>query len=351
MGKIIVVGLGAGDIEQLPLGVYRLLKEQKHPIFLRTQLHPVVDILVQEGLIVHSFDDVYENQSQFEDVYQEIVRCLITAANKEDIVYAVPGHPLVAERTVHLLLENKENSEVEIKGGKSFLDDLFQAVHIDPVEGFQLLDAMELHEDQIDSGQHLILMQVFDQYTASDAKLTLMEKYPDEHQVALVHAAGTSQQQVDWLPLFEIDRMQGIHNLTSLYVPPLALDDRSRAFATAQAYMDAITGEGGDVWVKQQTHESLVPYLREEVSELISAVEAENMENMIEELGDILMQILYHTSLGEQAGYFSLEDVLDMLNKKLRRRHPHVFDGVEARTVEEVDALWQKIKTEEKRDF
>lgn len=350
MGKISVVGLGPGDMAQLPMGVYHLLKGGQ-PIFLRTKLHPVVETLAKEGFEFDSFDAVYEANEQFEGVYDKIVAQLIAAAEKQDIIYAVPGHPMVAEKTVQLLLEDKQGIEVEIKGGKSFLDDLFQAVRIDPVEGFQLLDALDLKQDEIELGQHVIIMQVFNEYIASEVKLTLMEKYPDEHLVALVHAAGSQAEKVEWLPLFEIDRMQGVHNLTSLYVPPLAQDDRTKSFQTLQYYIDTITGEDGDVWIKAQTHESLLPYLKEETDEFIEAVEKEDSENMVEELGDILMQVLYHTNLGERSGYFSLEEVVETLNKKLRRRHPHVFDGIEATTAEEVDALWQKIKLEEKREL
>ncbi len=346
MGKISVVGLGPGDLEQLPMGVYRLLKSDE-PIYLRTKLHPVVSELEQEGFNFHSFDEVYEKNEQFEGVYETISAELIDLASKQDIIYAVPGHPMVAEKSVQLLLANKQGIEIDIKGGKSFLDDLFQAVQIDPIEGFQLVDALDLKQDELEVGQHIIIMQVFNQYIASDVKLTLTEKYPDDHMVALVDAAGSKTEKVDWLPLVEIDRMEGVHNLTSMYVPPLARDDQTKSFQTAQYYIDRITGEQGGVWIKEQTHESLIPYLKEETAEFIKAVENEDDANMVEELGDILMQVLYHTNLGEQSGYFSLEEVLETLNKKLRRRHPHVFDGVEAASTQEVESLWQKIKAEE----
>lgn len=346
MGKISVVGLGPGDLEQLPMGVYRLLKSDE-PIYLRTKLHPVVSELEQEGFEFHSFDEVYEKNNQFEEVYDAITAELIEIASKQDIIYAVPGHPMVAEKSVQLLLANQQGIEIDIKGGKSFLDDLFQAVQIDPIEGFQLVDALDLKQDELAIGQHIIIMQVFNQYIASEVKLTLTEKYPDDHMVALVDAAGSKTEKVDWLRLVDIDKMEGVHNLTSMYVPPLARDEQTKSFQTLQYYIDKITGEQGDIWIKQQTHESLIPYLKEETAEFIKAVENEDDVNMVEELGDILMQVLYHTNLGEQAGYFSLEEVLETLNKKLRRRHPHVFDGVEASSVEEVEKLWQKIKAEE----
>ncbi|SEK98220.1 tetrapyrrole methylase family protein / MazG family protein [Carnobacterium iners] len=348
MGRISVVGLGPGDLEQLPMGVYRLLKSDQ-PVYLRTKLHPAVSELEEEGFEFHSFDAVYENNGQFEGVYETISKELLELANNQDIIYAVPGHPMVAEKSVQLLLASKQGIEINIKGGKSFLDDLFQAVQIDPIEGFQLVDALDLKKDELELGQHIIIMQVFNQYIASDVKLILTEKYPDDHVVAFVHAAGSKTEEVEWLPLVEIDRMQGVHNLTSMYIPPLARDDQTKSFQTAQYYIDLITGETGDSWIKKQTHESLIPYLKEETAEFIEAIEKEDDINMVEELGDILMQVLYHTNLGERSGYFSLEEVLETLNKKLRRRHPHVFDEVEAASIEEVEILWQKIKSEEMR--
>src|SRR5690348_968986 len=111
--KIEILGLGAGDLEQLPFGVYKKLMGSSH-LYLRTKEHPVVAELEKEGLHYTSFDSIYEKHDQFEVVYQEIVGTLLDKAQNEAIIYAVPGHPLVAERTVQLLLEKGPKSEVEI---------------------------------------------------------------------------------------------------------------------------------------------------------------------------------------------------------------------------------------------
>ncbi len=142
MNTIYVFGLGAGDVKQLPIGVYRKLK-RAHPLFLRTKEHPVVKWLTEEGIAFTSFDEVYEKHEQFADVYADIVDQLTEQAKRGDVFYAVPGHPLVAERTVQLLFEAERRGvcRIVIEGGQSFLDALFTAVRIDPIEGFQLLDA------------------------------------------------------------------------------------------------------------------------------------------------------------------------------------------------------------------
>ena len=135
--QITVVGLGVGELEQLPYGIYKRLKETKQPIYLRTADHPVVSELMAEGMKFTSFDSVYEKHDQFEGVYREIVATLLEQAEKEPIIYAVPGHPLVAESTVQQLLAQPEH--LDIIGGQSFLDPMFAAVGVDPIEGFQLL--------------------------------------------------------------------------------------------------------------------------------------------------------------------------------------------------------------------
>ncbi|MFY9903389.1 MAG: MazG nucleotide pyrophosphohydrolase domain-containing protein [Trichococcus sp.] len=345
MGKIEIMGLGAGDLEQLPYGVYSRLLAADF-VHLRTKEHPVVENLKAAGVQFESFDDIYESKDNFDDVYRQIADQLLDKAKTQDLIYAVPGHPLVAEDSVKHLLENEAGIEVEIVGGKSFIDDFFQAVAIDPIEGFQLLDGLTFHQDQLSLGNHLIIMQVFNEFVASDVKLKLMEKYPDEHQVALVDAAGTKMQKVTWCPLYEMDRLEGVHNLLSLYVPPLEKDERTKSFELTQTYMDAIVEK--DVWVQSQTHESLLPYLKEECEEVAEAIQNDDIDNLIEELGDILLQVFYHASFGEREGFFTMEDILETLNKKLRRRHPHVFDGVKADTIEEIDKMWQAIKAKEK---
>lgn len=347
MHTITIVGLGPGDRDQMPIKVEKELK--KHPnIFMRTKDHPAVTELEQEGLSFQTFDYIYErNEKDFSRVYDSIVSELIQAAEGEPVLYAVPGHPMVAEKTVKELLNRYE--QVEVIGGASFLDDLFLSVKVDPVEGFQLLDSFDLDPDTLQTGQHVIVMQVFNALMAGEVKLTLMEKYPDDYEVAVVDAAGSKEECVKWMPLFEIDRFEGVHNLRSLYIPPLERDEQVTSLSTLQYYIDQITSPDGDIWINEQTSQSLLTYFKEETEELFEAIEKEDIENTIEELGDVLLQILYQTNTAENEGLFTFEDVLTEINRKIRRRHPHVFDGIEATTVEEVDALWQKIKAEEKR--
>ncbi|MEH7300947.1 nucleoside triphosphate pyrophosphohydrolase [Neobacillus drentensis] len=348
--KIEVLGLGAGDLEQLPMGVYKKLLGSSH-LFLRTKEHPVVQELEKEGMTYSSFDSVYEKHDQFEAVYEEIVQTLLQKAEHETVVYAVPGHPLVAERTVQLLLQYGPENQVEISigGGQSFIDALFASLKIDPVEGFQLLDGNALHVGQLQLEQHIFISQVYDQFIASNVKLTLMEKLPDDYEVFIVTAAGSKQEVIEKVPLYELDRNVSINNLTSVYVPPVVEEEiLYKNFSKLREIIAILRGPDGCPWDKKQTHESLKRYLIEETYEVIEAIDSGDIDHLIEELGDVLLQVMLHAQIGEDDGYFSVDDVIEGLSAKMIRRHPHVFGNGKAENAEEVVQNWQAIKEQEK---
>ena len=109
-GNITVVGLGAGDMDQLTVGVHKLLTQAKH-LYIRTKDHPLISELEQETEAdIRYFDDIYEKHDQFEAVYEEITDILFEKAKQEDVVYAVPGHPFVAEKPFSCYLNAGKNN-------------------------------------------------------------------------------------------------------------------------------------------------------------------------------------------------------------------------------------------------
>ncbi|MED4586874.1 nucleoside triphosphate pyrophosphohydrolase [Brevibacillus choshinensis] len=349
---ITVVGLGAGDLDQLPYGIYRTLKQAQH-LFLRTQEHPVVAQLSAENIAFTSFDEIYEQHESFEDVYTDIVEKLFVSAQQHgEIVYAVPGHPLVAERTVQLLLEQGHDRgvQIEIGGGQSFIDPLFARLKIDPIEGFSLLDGTALKTDQVSPGLHTIIAQVYDTFIASDVKLTLMEVLPDDFLVTVATAVGVAgQERIETVPLYELDRLDRFGNLSLVYVPP-ASDERIsyRQFSYLKDIVAILRSPGGCPWDREQTHQSIRKNLIEETYEVLETIDDEDPDAMCEELGDLLMQIMLHSQIASEDGYFTVDDVVATLNEKLVRRHPHVFGEKSANDSEEALANWQEIKAQEK---
>ncbi|MGM9950759.1 MAG: nucleoside triphosphate pyrophosphohydrolase [Lysinibacillus sp.] len=350
MHQLTVIGLGAADLDQLQMGVYKQLKQAKN-LYVRTEDHPVLHELKAEGVAFSSFDHIYEKHDAFAPVYEEIASLLINQAQDGPVMYAVPGHPLVAEQTVQHLIEAEKRGEVilKIEGGQSFLDPIFGALKIDPIEGFQLLDGTSMSMHDVNMRQHILIAQVYDAFSASEVKLTLMEKYRDDYPVTIVTAAGSSREKLTTVPLYELDHVAELNNLTTVYVPPVASDeDALRDWTTFRRIIATLRGPNGCPWDQKQTHESLKKYLLEEAHEFLAAVDAQDDHAMVEELGDVLLQVFLHAQIGEDSGYFNLEEVLASISEKMIRRHPHVFGDVSVEDADEVVANWEEIKLAEK---
>lgn len=346
--KIDIIGLGAGDLDQLSIGIYKKLQDTKKPVFIRTLDHPLVADLEKEGVTFKSFDAIYESHQQFGDVYVQIAAELSQSAKDDgEIIYAVPGHPMLAEQTVQLLLENDE-LDVSILGGQSFLDDLFRVLRIDPIDGFQFVDATSFNRNGLNYQQHLIFCQVYDSFIASEVKLSLLEDLPPEHPVTVVCAVGSEKESIETIPLVELDHYSKVSNLTSVYVPPVQEEQLNHQFFRLKEVISVLRGPNGCPWDKKQTHASLKKYLIEEAYELLEAIDLEDDEKIIEELGDVLLQVMLHSQIGEDAGFFTVDDVINTVTEKMIRRHPHVFGDVKAEDEDTVMKNWQAIKQEEK---
>lgn len=114
------------------------------------------------------------------------------------------------------------------------------------------------------------------------------------------------------------------------------------------ATLHRLRAPGGCEWCREQTHESLVQYLVEETYELIEAIENGSREELLEELGDVIYQVIFHADIEAEAGRFTLDDVAAHMTAKMVARHPHVFGDVVAKTPDEVVATWDRVKALEK---
>jgi tetrapyrrole methylase family protein/MazG family protein len=346
---ITIIGLGPGNPALLTLEAQQILNESSE-LVLRTQKHPTVSHLPRH-LALRSFDHIYEEKETFEQVYAEIVRQLLELAQRpEGVCYAVPGHPLVGEATVRGLLDAaaQANLPVRIVAGVSFLEPIFQTLRLDPLQGFQILDAIELalrRYPPVNADLPLLIGQVYSQHLASEVKLALMNVYPDEHRVTLISAAGLPEEKAQVIPLYELDRQRDIAHLTSLYVPPLPEPGAVESFMEVVARLRA---PDGCPWDREQSHASLRPYLLEESYEVLAALDAEDTESLCEELGDLLLQVLLHTQIAVEESEFGMSDVVRQIVAKLKRRHPHVFGDVQVSGSAEVLVNWEAIKKAEK---
>ncbi|WP_373231991.1 nucleoside triphosphate pyrophosphohydrolase [Cohnella sp.] len=353
--SITILGLGSGGEDQLTLGTLKVLERSIHR-YVRTAYHPAVADLQRRSITFEAFDAIYEQSDSFEQVYEAITGALILAAKKnpdENIVYAVPGHPMVAERTVQLLRQRtpEEGIAVTLLGGESFLDQSFTRLGFDPIEGFQLLDAGDLMREHLRPRLHTVIGQVYDAFTASEVKLTLMSVYPDDHPVTVGQALGVpGLENIQQVPLHELDRLDAYGNLTLVYIPASTDDQlRRRSFERLHEIVSVLRSPNGCPWDQEQTHQSIRKNFIEETFEAIEAIDLDDPDSMKEEFGDVILQVLLHSQMEEETGAFDVYDVLAELNDKLIFRHPHVFGGENARDAEEALKNWEQMKAEEKK--
>lgn len=219
--KITVVGLGPGRFGLITLESWQVM-QQAERLVLRTRIHPTVADIEKHGLMFSSYDGFYEEASDFETLYHHIAEDLLhRAAEQGDLVYAVPGSPLVAERTVVLLRELAKESgvTVDILPGMSFVEVMYTRLGLDPIAGLTILDAEDVGTLKERPAQSLIITQVYDPIIASDTKLMLMDLYPDEYEVTYIHNLALPDESIRKIPLYELDRQKDVDHLTSLFVP------------------------------------------------------------------------------------------------------------------------------------
>ena len=355
-----MVGLGPAGPEFLT-GRARELVAGSGAVFLRTARHPAAAALSDYV----AFDPIYESAATFDEVYATIVEELVEVATTqapEPVTYAVPGSPLVAERTVELLRRDPR-VDVTVVPALSFLDLAWERLGIDPLSaGVRLVDAEQFAlQFTCDGGPHLVA-QCWSQDLLSEIKLST--SFDDDlvaPEVVLLSHLGLPDEQVVRVAWWDLDRTLPPDHLTSLYIPALP------ASATSEGEMGRLeelvaTLRAECPWDRVQTHGSLMPHLLEESYEVLDAlrelVAAEGGDepsavaaatgHLEEELGDLLFQVVFHARLAEEAGRFTLADVARGVRDKLVHRHPHVFGDADAHTAEEVRANWEEIKREEK---
>lgn len=348
MGKITIIGLGPGEYSLISQGALEVLKSSDR-IFLRTEKHPIMDRLKNE-IKYTSLDYFYSEDEDFDNVYNKIANFIIDESKNGNLVYVVPGHPRVAEKTVSIIscIAKEKGIETEIIASMSFVDAMFNYLEVDPSQGFKLIDAFEIKNSYIDTNTSMIITQIYDRFIASNVKLSLMEFYDDEQEICIVKAAGVKAlESKKYVKLYELDRNENDFDyLTSLYIPK-SEKTMYNTVKDLENIVEELRGENGCDWDKKQTHESLREHIIEEAYELVQAIDNDDIDEMIEELGDILLHVVFHSQIGKEEGYFDLKEVINTICEKLIYRHPHVFKN-ESIDMNTYDKTWEDLKKKEK---
>ena len=340
MNKVVVVGLGPAGPELLT-GAAAAAIERVPVRFLRTARHPAAVAVADAGAT--TFDLLYEGAATLDQVYAGIVDALVEAAAEEgEVLYAVPGSPLVAERSVELLLADPR-VEVDVVAGLSFLDLAWARLGVDPLAaGVRLVDGHRFAVEAAGERGPLLVGQCDSSSVLSEIKLAVDEG-PD---VVVLHHLGLADEAVRPVAWADLDREVRPDHLTAVWVPQLAAPVAGEVARFAELVR---TLRATCPWDKEQTHQTLTRHLIEETYEVLEAIEElPHYGHLEEELGDLLFQVVFHATLAAEAGEFTLADVARVVHDKLVHRHPHVFGDVQADTAGQVMRNWELIKQAEK---
>ena len=344
-GRVVVVGLGPAGPEHVTAATVAAIERIPHRL-LRTARHPSAALVAGAT----SFDAVYEREASFAAVYEAIVDLVVAAADQHgEVLYAVPGSPLVAEQTVARLLAD-DRVHVEIVPALSYLDFAWRALAIDPLTaGVRLVDGRRFAVDAAGERGPLLVAQCDRPEVLSDIKLAV-ESAPNEP-VVVLQRLGLPDEAITEVMWDELDRTVTPDHLTTLWIPALAAPV---GIEVARFHELVRTLREQCPWDREQTHGSLTRHLIEEAYELVDAIDAldpddpATEDHLVEELGDVLFQVEFHAVIAEQAGRFSMADVARTVHDKLVLRHPHVFGTVEVDGAEQVLTNWEAIKRAEK---
>ena len=309
-------------------------------LYLQTSEHPSAKPVLDADLVFTTLDDLYETAEDFDKLNEAIAARLVSAGN---CVYAVMGDGCFAQLPAIEKAAKKHGFHVDVLPGVSYAKAAFPKL-----QDAQIYAARALPK-RVDPNMPLYIQELDNPIIAGEIKLTLSEIYPDECPVTLATMQKDGHYSYRTFPLSELDRKHTLFAGSVLYVKPASFEERTRyGYYDLVAVMHRLRVPGGCPWDREQTHESLKADLIEECYELNDAIDEQDDAHIVEELGDVLMDIVFHSVIADEQGRFNENDVADGIVKKMIYRHPHVFGSEKAESSADVLKRWDELKQKEK---
>ncbi|MBQ6332668.1 MAG: nucleoside triphosphate pyrophosphohydrolase [Clostridia bacterium] len=309
-------------------------------LYLQTSEHPSAKPVLDADLVFTTLDDLYETAEDFDKLNEAIAARLVSAGN---CVYAVMGDGCFAQLPAIEKAAKKHGFHVDVLPGVSYAKAAFPKL-----QDAQIYAARALPK-RVDPNMPLYIQELDNPIIAGEIKLTLSEIYPDECPVTLATMQKDGHYSYRTFPLSELDRKHTLFAGSVLYVKPASFEERTRyGYYDLVAVMHRLRAPGGCPWDREQTHESLKADLIEECYELNDAIDEQDDAHIVEELGDVLMDIVFHSVIADEQGRFNENDVADGIVKKMIYRHPHVFGSEKAESSADVLKRWDELKQKEK---
>lgn len=325
-----------GDAKTLTLGALKKMEQAKE-VILQTGEIPAAAELVKRGIKYSTLDELYLKAMDFDELGALTVEYL---RDKEGVVFCVMGS-ITGNSLAQAVIENVDVEEVI--PGVSFAENAISACGL--FEDFlQESPAAAFVDKYFLPDEPVVITEVDSEFRASDIALKLLEFYPPDYEVYLVRGSDC-----ECVTLRELPNKLGWSYACSIVVPGTYFMDKEKfLFIDLIRIMSKLRDPDGCPWDRKQTHKSLRKYLLEECYEVLNAIDAEDDYALMDELGDLLLQVVFHARIAEERSVFMPEDVTTAICKKLINRHTHIFGSDECNTAEDVHDLWEKNKREEK---
>ena len=346
---ITIVPLGPGDPSLLTLGSLRALKEGSC-VILRTARHGAVPFLGEEGVRFTSLDELYDQYEDFDALNDAIAARILAEAGRHPVCYAVMDPASDASVTA-LIRAGGDQLKVHCLPGVSAADACAAAVLpcASLSDGLRSLPARAAAEAAPDPSLPLVITEVDTAALAGDVKLWLGDVYPEEMTVYLLRPSEKAERRVTPLPLTELDRQKRYDHTCCVFIPAVDMMARSRfVLGDLERILRILCAPDGCPWDREQTHETLRKYLIEEAYEAAWAMGLDDPDQLADELGDVLLQVVFHAEVGRKHGEFTMADVISHICAKMIYRHAHIFGDRRCDTAEEVSASWEELKKREK---
>lgn len=347
MDTIRIIGLGTGGLDDLSVKAYNALKENV-PTYLRTSRHPVANKMSEIDIKYLTFDNYFVENDTFDEIYKKIVEKIVAEAKKYGkINYCIPGSPYIGDNVTQILLNDYKNQiNIEIIDGNSFIEKCLKLSGYSNYKNIKILDCLEVDEFSFDVNALNIITQIDCKETASALKILLMESYPEDIKILKIDILENT---VKKIPLFLMDQEKNYEFSTYFCILPIETCNKTLYnIENLLRIVKLLRGPEGCPWDRKQTHDSCKDNVIEEANEVIEAINNQDFDNLCEELGDLLIQVVFHSEMASEEGYFNFSDVVTGVCDKLIRRHPHVFSDEVAVTVEQALESWEKEKQKEK---
>lgn len=351
--KLTIAGMGTGGIDSLTLGLVDAVRSANN-LIVHTTKHPAYDYFLKQGFKIETLDSAYEDAEDFDHLCKLICDIVLNSVKKhEETCMLLIGQGLWEHTFCQPMMDMIRNigAKVTLIGGISgastaIAKAIEAGVSVEGARTMQTVFASQIEGFRPNVDEMLVIQEIDGMMMSASVKLWLSEYYPDEYQVFVVGENGSSIARK--ISVMEIDRICGDHN-TIVVVLPIDILQRERFdFNALVDIMYRLRSPSGCPWDAEQTHDSLKRYLIEETYEVLEAIDNKDDVALYDELGDVLLQIVFHACIAKQESSFDDRDVTTAVCEKMIRRHPHVFGNVFAKTPNDVKVKWEEIKRDEK---